>query len=70
MPDIIRAKKTTEEQLLDIIKIAIEEHGSLSKLAKAAGIAQPSLYRYVNDGRDLHWSTVAKVMDYLDLTIW
>jgi plasmid maintenance system antidote protein VapI len=64
------AKAAPPPTLADVLRRAMSETGlSVNALAKAAGIAQPVLYRFVTGERDLTLRTAQKLADYFGLEL-
>lgn len=58
-----------EQDVKDTLKAAVKDAGSNKALADCVGINPATLYRWMNGERDPNLSGLAKVMDYLDMTV-
>lgn len=58
-----------EQDVKDALQAAVKEAGSNKALADCAGINPATLYRWMNGERDPNLSGLAKVMDYLGMTV-
>lgn len=56
---------TTQQPLSEKLRQLLKDQPSLRAVAQKAGVAQPSLSRFLNGERDLKFNTVAKVLDVL-----
>ena len=56
------------EDVRAVIKQAIDEYPNLNQLAKQSGVLQSNLHRWQKDFRDPRLSTIAPLMDFLDMT--
>ena len=57
------------ETLVDLLERKILERKTVASVARATGIAQPVLHRFVHGERDLTLRTVIKLLDFFDLGI-
>ena len=57
------------EDVRAVIKQAIDEYPNLNQLAKQSGVLQSNLHRWQKDFRDPRLSTIAPLMDFLDMTV-
>lgn len=57
------------EDVRAVIKQAIDEYPSLNQLAKKSGVLQSNLHRWQKDFRDPRLSSIAPLMDFLDMTV-
>jgi hypothetical protein len=59
-----------DAQLKKLVREAINELGSVNKLAIEAGVPQPSLSLWLRGKQDtLSWKAIAKLLDYLQVGI-
>lgn len=58
-----------EQDVKQAIENAVKQEGTLNALALKCGLNQATLYRWLNGSRDPALSGIAKVMDYLDMTV-
>ena len=64
------SKPTPRPTMAEVLRKAVREPGlSVNAVAKAAGIAQPVLHRFVTGERDLTLDTAQKLADYFGLEL-
>lgn len=64
-----KSKETTRETMADLLRRKILECETVAMVAKATGVAQPVLHRFVHGERDLTLRTAAKLLEYFDLEL-
>ena len=57
------------EDVMDALKLAVKEAGSVNALATRSCIRQATLQRWMAGKRDPNLSSLAVIMDYLDMTV-
>jgi plasmid maintenance system antidote protein VapI len=63
-------KATARPTMPDVLRRAVRESGrSVNAVAKAAGVAQPVLYRFMTGERDLTLDTAQRLADYFGLEL-
>jgi len=61
-------KKAEKKRMRDVILQAIAESGeTVNALAVRSGVTQPSLFRFISNGKDLRLESVQKLCDALGL---
>ena len=58
-----------EQDVRNALQTAVKEAGSNKALADCAGVNPATLYRWMNGERDPNLSGLAKIMDYLNMTV-
>ena len=57
------------EDVMDALRLAVKEAGSVNALAVKSCVQQATLQRWMAGKRDPNLSSLAVIMDYLDMTV-